>query len=108
MQHITFLDTPKEITPPTGRQLTEEEDKKMWHFFKDYTWCSNISDNKIYFSPEDEDVENKDTATVIGYITIETLERLKIPTVSKTKKKPTPNPLLTNQKWYNNLMKKIK
>ena len=47
---ITYLDSVQEIVPPCGRKLTEQEDEKMWHFFKEYVWCMNVSeDGRIYF-----------------------------------------------------------
>ena len=110
---ITYLDSIKEIAPPCGRKLTEQEDEKMWHFFKEYVWCMNVSeDGRIYFGPVDDVSEDKDTASVWGYITTDYLATLSISKdyfAKKKAKQPTKSStVLRQQNWHKKLMDKLK
>ena len=101
---ITQLEKTVRIPIPEGRMLTTEEDEKMYFFFKDYTWFSRIYNDRVYFTPFDED--NDDMVELWGYISVESLSKLKLP--KKENPKPVKNQVLTSLNWHKKLMNKIK
>ena len=91
-----------------GRELTEEENEKMHHFFSDYSWSMRVVDgNKITFGALDEDMDDSDFS-YWGYITVEELVKLKLPKKEAPKVESNTKKILNKDKWYTNLMKKIK
>lgn len=103
-KRITQLETPLYIPIPEGRMLTSAEDEKMWFFFKEYSWFQRIYNDKIYFTPSEED--DGEMVELWGYISVDDLSKIKLP--AKQKPVPVKNQLLSSLKWHKNLMKKIK